>query len=78
VGFVTRRPIREKRNAYRLSVGKSDGTRTLRRLRRIWEDITKILKYYYNNMKDWINIAQDEIKWRSFVKIIFSEMLGIS
>jgi len=48
VRFVTHRPIWEKRNAYRLLVGKSEGTRTLRRLRLIWEDITKILKKYYN------------------------------
>jgi len=29
-------------------------------------------------VKDWINMAQDEIKWRSLVKIIFPETLGIS
>jgi hypothetical protein len=46
VRFVTRRSIGEKRNAYRLLVGKSEGTRTVRRLRLMWEDIAKMLKKY--------------------------------
>jgi hypothetical protein len=46
VGRVTHRPIGEKRNAYRLLVGKSERTRTVRRLRRMLEDIAKILKRY--------------------------------
>jgi len=46
VGRVTHRPTGEKRNAYRLLVGKSEGKRTVRRLRRFLEDIAKILKKY--------------------------------
>jgi len=45
LGFVTRRPVGEKRNAYRLLVRKSEGTRTVR-LGRMREDIVKILKKY--------------------------------
>jgi hypothetical protein len=39
-GFVTR--IGEKRNAYRLSVGKSEGKRPLGRPRRRWVNIVTI------------------------------------
>lgn len=46
VKCVTRRPIGEKKNAYRLLVGKSEGMRTVRGLRLMWEDIAKMLKKY--------------------------------
>jgi hypothetical protein len=52
--------IGEKRNAYRILVGKSEGKRPLGRPRHMWADNTKIdlreIRWYG---MDWINLAQD-------------------
>jgi hypothetical protein len=57
-GHVTR--IGEKRNAYRLLVGKPEGKRPLGRPRRIWVDN---IKMYFGEVGwgdvDWIGLAQD-------------------
>jgi hypothetical protein len=57
-GHVAR--MQEKRNVYRLLVGKPDGKRPLGRPRRRWIDNIKIdLLQIGLNIVDWIGLAQD-------------------
>jgi hypothetical protein len=50
----------EKKNAYRLLVGKTEGKRPLGRPRRRWLDNMKrdLREIGWDNM-DWINLAED-------------------
>jgi hypothetical protein len=54
----------EKRNAYRILVGKPEGMRPLGRARHRWEDNIKmnVREIGWNGM-DWINLAQDRDHW---------------
>jgi hypothetical protein len=57
-GHVAR--MGEKRNMYRLLVGKLEGKRPLGRLRRRWIDNIKMdLLEIGVNVVDWIGLAQD-------------------
>jgi hypothetical protein len=57
----------EKKNAYRILVGKPEGKRPLGRPRRRWVDNIKMnLKERYDGM-DWIDLAQDRDQWRALV-----------
>jgi hypothetical protein len=50
----------EKRNAYRILVGKPEGKRSLRRPRRMWVDnIETDLRETGCGVMDWIDLAQD-------------------
>jgi hypothetical protein len=50
----------EKRNAYRILVGKPEGKRALRRLRRRWVNNIKMdLREVEWGGMDWIDLAQD-------------------
>jgi hypothetical protein len=55
----------EKRNVYRLLVGKSKGKRPLGRPRRRWIDNIKVdlLEIGLGDV-DWIGLAQDRYRWR--------------
>ncbi|KAJ4437113.1 hypothetical protein ANN_17248 [Periplaneta americana] len=58
----------ESRNAYRVSVGRPDGKRSLGRPRRRWEDNIKMdLREVGYDDRDWINLAQDRDQWRAYV-----------
>jgi hypothetical protein len=57
-GHVVR--IGEKKNAYRLLVGKSEGKRPLGRPRRRWDGM------------DWIDLAQDMDQWRALVNMVMN------
>jgi hypothetical protein len=58
VGHVAR--LREKRNAYRLLVGKPEGKRPLGRPRRRWiNSIEMELLEIGVSVADWIGLAQD-------------------
>jgi hypothetical protein len=61
----------EKRNAYRLLVGKPEGKRPLERPRRRWVDNIKIklLEIGWGGV-DWIGLAQDRDKWRALVNAV--------
>jgi hypothetical protein len=51
----------EKRNAYRILVGKPEGRRLLRRPRRRWLDNIKIdLREIGWDGVDWVDLAQDD------------------
>jgi hypothetical protein len=55
-GHVAR--MREKRNAYRILVGKPEGKRPLGRPRRRWDGA------------DWMYMAQDRDQWRALVNTV--------
>jgi hypothetical protein len=55
----------EKRNVYRLLVGKPEGKRPLGRPRRRWMNNIKMdLLEIEVNVVDWIGLAQDRYRWR--------------
>jgi hypothetical protein len=58
----------EKRNAYRLSVGKPEGRRTLGRPKRRWLDNIRmyLVEVGWGDV-DWIGLAQDRNRWRALV-----------
>jgi hypothetical protein len=63
----------EKRNAYRLLVGKPEGKRPLGRPRRRWvEDIRMDLGEVEWGDVDWIGLAQDRNRWRALVNSILN------
>jgi hypothetical protein len=58
----------EKRNAYRILVGKPEGKRPLGRPRRKWVDNIKMdLREIVWAGADWIDMAQDRDQWRALV-----------
>jgi hypothetical protein len=66
-GHVAR--IGEKRNVYRLLVGK----RPLGRLRRKWIDNIKMdLLEIVVSVVDWIGLAQDRYRWRALVNSVMN------
>jgi hypothetical protein len=61
----------EKRNVYRLLVGKPEGKRPLGRPR--WMDNIKMdLLEIGVNVVDWIGLAQDRYRWRALVNSVMS------
>jgi hypothetical protein len=65
-GHVVR--VRQKRNAYRILVGKPEGKRPLGRPRRKRLDNVKI---GWDGM-DWIDLAQDGDQWRALVNTVLN------
>jgi hypothetical protein len=63
----------EKRNAYRILVGKPEGNEPLGRHRRRWVDIIKMVlgEMGWDGM-DWINLAQDRDQWRALVNTVMN------
>jgi hypothetical protein len=70
-GHVAR--MGEKRNAYRLLVGKPEGKKPLGRPTRRWADNIKIdlLEICWDGV-DWIGLAQDRDKWRALVNAVMN------
>jgi hypothetical protein len=63
----------EKRNMYRLLVGKPEGKRPLGRPRRRWIDNIKMdLLEIEMNVVDWIGLAQDRYRWRALVNSVMN------
>jgi hypothetical protein len=63
--------MKEKRNVYRLLVGKPEGRRPLGGLRHRWIDNIKMdLLEIGLNVVDWIGLAQDRYRWRAFVNSV--------
>jgi hypothetical protein len=63
----------EKRNAYRLLIGKPEGKRPLGRPRRRWVENIKmdLLETDWGGVV-WIGLAQDRDKWRSLVNAVMN------
>jgi hypothetical protein len=63
----------EKRNLYRLLVGKPEGKRPLGRPRRRWIDNIKmeLLEIVLGGV-DWIGLAQDRYRWRALVNSVMN------
>jgi hypothetical protein len=63
----------EKRNVYRLLVGKPEGKRPLGRPRRSWIDNIKMdLLEIGLNVVEWIGLAQDRYRWRAPVNVVMN------
>jgi hypothetical protein len=63
----------EKKNAYRLLVGKPEGKRPLGRPRRRWVDNIKLdLGEVGWGDVDWIGLAQDRNMWRALVNSVLN------
>ena len=67
----------EKRDIYRVLVGKPEGKRPLGRPRRRWEDnIKTVLQEVGCGGMDWIELAQNRDRWRALEKAVMK--LGVS
>jgi hypothetical protein len=65
--------MREKRNLYRLLVGKQEGKRPLGRPRCRWIDNIKMdLLERGLSVVDWIGLAQDRYRWRNLVNAVMN------
>jgi hypothetical protein len=63
----------EKRNAYRLLVGKPEGKRPLGRPRRRWVDNIRMhLGEVGWGDVEWIGLAQDRNRWRALVNSVLN------
>jgi hypothetical protein len=70
-GHVAR--IGEKRNLYKLLVGKPEGKRPLGRPRRRWiGNIKMYLLEIGMSVVDWIGLAQDRYRWRALVNSVMN------
>ena len=65
--------MREKRDAYRVLVGKSAGRRPLGRPRRRWKDSIKmdVREVGWGDI-DWIDLAQDMDRRRALVNAVMN------
>jgi hypothetical protein len=63
----------EKRNAYRILVGKPEGKRPLGRTRRRWEDNIKMdLRNIGWGDMDWIDLDQDRDQLKALVNTVIN------
>jgi hypothetical protein len=63
----------EKRNVYRLLVGKPEGKRPLGRLRcTLIDNIKMDLLEIGLSVVDWICLAQDRYRWRALVYVVMN------
>jgi hypothetical protein len=63
----------EKRNAYRIFVGKTEGQRPLGRPRSRWEDNIRMdLREIGWGDTDWIDLVQDRVRWRAVVNTVMN------
>jgi hypothetical protein len=69
-GHVAR--MGEKRNAYRLLVGRPEGKRPLERPRRRWVDNMMDLGELEWGDVDWVGLAWDRNRWRALVNSVLN------
>jgi hypothetical protein len=63
----------EERNVYRVLMGKSEGKRQLKRPRCKWEvGIRMDLREIGFGSVEWIQLAQDNDRWRAFVNRVMN------
>jgi hypothetical protein len=65
--------VGEKRNAYRILMGKPEGKRPLGRSTRRWVDNIKMdLREIGWDGMDWIDLAHDRDQWRAHVNTVMN------
>jgi hypothetical protein len=65
--------MRERKEAYRVLVGKREGRRPLKRPRRRWEDNIKMdLREVGWGSMDWIDLSQDRDRWQALVDAVMN------
>jgi hypothetical protein len=63
----------EKRNAYRILVGKPEGKRPLGRPRHRWEENIRMdLREIAWGGMEWIDLADDRDQWRALVNMVMN------
>ena len=63
----------ERRDVYRVLVGKTEGKRPLGRPRRWWKDNIKMdLQEVGCGVMDWINLVFDRDRWRALVTALMN------
>jgi hypothetical protein len=63
----------EKRNAYRILMGKPEENRLLGTPRRRWVDnIKMVLREVKWDSTDWIDLARDRAQWRALVNTVLN------
>jgi hypothetical protein len=63
----------EGRGVYRVLIGRPESKRSLGRPRRRWEDNVKMdLREIGNDGANWIQLAQDRVKWRACVNMVMN------
>jgi hypothetical protein len=63
----------EKRNAYKILVGKPEGKRSLRKPKRRWVDnIEMDLRDVGWCDIDWIDLAEDKDRWRALLNTVMN------
>jgi hypothetical protein len=63
----------EKRNAYRILMGKPDGEKPLGRSKCRWVDNIKMdLSEIGSDDVDWIDLAHDRVQWTALVNTVMS------
>jgi hypothetical protein len=63
----------EKRNAYKILVGKPEGKRPLGRPRSRWVgNVKMVLREIGWDDIDWIDLAQDRDQWRALVNTLMN------
>ena len=60
--------------AYRVLVGRPEGSRPLERARRRWEGNTKmdLREFVWWGGIDWIDLVQDRDRWRALVTVVMN------
>ena len=70
-GHVAR--MEQSRNASRVLVGKPEEKRLLERPRRRWEeDIKMDLREVDCDPGEWIDLAEDRVQWRAYVRAVMN------
>jgi len=63
----------ERKDVYRVLVGKPDGKRPLGRPRRRWKDnIRTDLQAVGRQIMDWIDLAHNRDRWRALVNVVMN------
>jgi hypothetical protein len=63
----------EVRDVYRVLVRKPEERRPMGRLRRRWEDTIRIdLREVGCGCVDWMELAQDKVRWRALVSAVMN------